>query len=107
MRREPISVTLTPANLAWLRARAASGERKSVSRTLDALISEVRTNAGEPPKPVRSVVNTISIPSSDDALAEADASVRRLFERGSRRRAGRKSAGGRQSGRQRWAAKRA
>ena len=77
MGKQAISVTLQSENLTWLKARAGSGEARSVSELLDRLISEARTRgrAGL----VRSVVGTIDVDPSDPLLLEADDAVRDLF----------------------------
>jgi hypothetical protein len=77
MGKQAISVTLQPENLTWLKARAGSGEARSVSGLLDRLISEARARGGA--GPVRSVVGTIDVDPSDPLLLEADEAVRGMF----------------------------
>ena len=76
MRKQAISVTLETDNLAWLRGRARAADR-SVSETLDRLVSEARS--GRASADARSVVGTISIAPHDPDLSAADAVVRSLF----------------------------
>jgi hypothetical protein len=92
MTKKAISVTLRPENLLWLRGQAQAASRRSVSETLDELISEARAGARGRAGAPRSVVGTIRIPASDPGLTRADAAIRELFRaRGPRRpaRAGR------------------
>lgn len=77
MGKQAISVTLQAENLTWLKARAGSGEARSVSDLLDRLISEARVRGGG--GPVRSVVGTVDIDPADPLLLEADEAVRGLI----------------------------
>jgi len=81
MGKKAISVTLRPENLLWLRGQAHASSRRSVSETLDALISEARAGARGRPEAVKSVVGSIRILASDPGLTQADAVIRRLFSR--------------------------
>ena len=76
MSKQAISVTLETDNLAWLRGRARAADR-SVSATLDLLVSEARS--GRASVDARSVVGTISIAAHDPDLSAADAVVRSIF----------------------------
>ncbi len=78
MRKRAVSVTLTPDNLTWLKARAAAGHARSISAVLDQLVAAARATGASGTAP-RSVVGTIAIPASDRDLARADDTVRRLF----------------------------
>jgi len=78
MPKAPISVTLETDNLLWLRGRAASAKRRSVSEALDDVITAARL--GGQPGEVRSVVGTVDIGADDPGLERADAVVRGLFE---------------------------
>jgi len=71
-------VTLQRDNLLWLRGRAASGKRRSLSEALDQVVTEARL--GGHPDEVRSVVGTVDIAQDDADLNQADAAVRLLFE---------------------------
>ncbi|HEX5071358.1 MAG TPA: hypothetical protein VFV78_14175 [Vicinamibacterales bacterium] len=78
MPKKAVSVTLDAANLLWLKGRTVAGKGRSVSDTLNALISEVRESApyhGEG----RSVVGSIDLPADDPDLAGADQYIRSLF----------------------------
>ena len=67
MSKKAISVTLRPENLLWLRGQTHASSRRSVSETLDALISEARAGA-RPTGTIRSVVGSIRIRASDPGL---------------------------------------
>lgn len=77
MPKSAVSVTLDVDNLLWLRARAAQRKRRSVSDTLDEVVTAARTG-GLGAGPIRSVVGTVSC--SDEDLLAAEAYVRTLFE---------------------------
>jgi hypothetical protein len=77
MPKTAVSVTLDADNLLWLRARAAQRKRRSLSDTLDEVVTAARTG-GLGAGPIRSVVGTISC--SDDDLRAAEAYVTTLFE---------------------------
>lgn len=77
MTTRAISVTLEADNVTWLKGRAsAAGE--SVSSLLDQIVTSARRGAHS--GPVRSVVGTIDIDSSDPLLEHSDALVRAAFE---------------------------
>lgn len=77
MPKHAISVTLEAENLTWLKARARSGQARSVSDALDGLVTEARARraGGE----VKSVVGTIDVDPSDPLLLKADETLRALF----------------------------
>ncbi|MEQ1897022.1 MAG: hypothetical protein ABL971_06485 [Vicinamibacterales bacterium] len=77
MPKSAVSVTLDVDNLLWLRARAAQRKRRSLSDTLDEVVTAARTG-GLGAGPIRSVVGTISC--SDEDLQAADAYVKALFQ---------------------------
>ena len=79
MPKTPISVTLDVDNLLWLKAQTASGKRRSLSDTLDAVVTAARTGA-QGSLTSRSVVGTVDISADDPGLDQADAYVRREFE---------------------------
>ena len=79
MPKMPISVTLEADNLLWLKAQTASGKRRSLSDTLDAVVTAARTGA-HGPMTSRSVVGTIDIAADDPGLDTADAYVRSELE---------------------------
>ena len=79
MSKKAISVTLRPENLLWLRGHAHASSRRSVSATLDELISEARADARGRPGAIKSVVGSILIRAFDPGLRQADAAVRGLF----------------------------
>jgi hypothetical protein len=78
--KKPVSVTLSPENLTWLRAQAARA-RRSVSETLDRLLEDLRAGGGLRSITSRSVVGLVRIPAEDPDLRKAKASVRELFDR--------------------------
>ena len=79
MPKTPISVTLDADNLLWLKAQTASGKRRSLSDTLDAIVPAARagTHGGTTS---RSVVGTIDIAADDPGLDQADGYVRGAIE---------------------------
>src|SRR5439155_23956073 len=79
MVKKAISVTLRPENLLWLRAQAHASSRRSVSETLDELISGARAGARGGPGPTDSVVGSTRRRASDPGLPPADGVIRGLF----------------------------
>lgn len=79
MPKSPVSVTLDADNLLWLKGQTASGKRRSLSDTLDALVTAARTGAHSGGAS-RSVVGTVDIAADDPGLDQADAYVRRDLE---------------------------
>lgn len=78
MSKRALSVTLEPENILWLRGRARTGGRRSLSETLDRLVTEVRVG-GKAPSFVRSVVGHIRIDESKGNLVAASETLRKLF----------------------------
>ncbi len=85
MPKKPVSVTLDAGNLLWLRGRTVSAARRSLSDTLDRIVTEARLGSEAGAVPVRSVVGTIDIDAVDPGLDAADAHVRSLFARSAAR----------------------
>jgi hypothetical protein len=81
MPKAAISVTLEQDNLLWLRSQTAVAGRRSLSETLDQLVTGARQSGRVPGAEPRSVVGTIDINPDDPDLAEADGFVRGLFRR--------------------------
>ena len=79
MAKEPVSVTLGRENLLWLRGRAARGKRRSLSDTLDEIVTAARLG-GRASGSVRSVVGTVDIAGDDPGLERADQYLRGEFE---------------------------
>lgn len=79
MPKQPVSVTLDIDNLIWLRGRAATRKRRSLSDALDEVVTAARTGA-HGLAASRSVVGTIDIAADDPGLVRADAFVREVFE---------------------------
>jgi hypothetical protein len=78
MPKQPLSVTLEETNLLWLRGRAASTKRRSLSEALDDLITAARTG-GHGASAARSVMGTIDIAPEDPLLEQADAHLQAMF----------------------------
>jgi hypothetical protein len=97
MTKKAISVTLLPENLLWLRAQARAVSHRSVSQTLDELISAMRAGTRGRPGAIRSVVGSVQIRASDPGLMEADAAIRSLFSGSGMPRRLRRSAGRRRA----------
>ena len=79
MPKKPISVTLDVDNLLWLKGQTVSGKRRSLSHTLDAVVTAARTGARGNLES-RSVVGTVDIAADDPGLDQADAYVRKELE---------------------------
>jgi len=71
-------MTLDTGNLLWLKSRTLARKGRSVSDTLDALISEAR-ESGPFGADARSVVGSIDLPADDPDLTGADQYIRSLF----------------------------
>jgi hypothetical protein len=78
MPKRPISVTLEDDNVLWLRGRAASAKRRSLSDALDQVVTAARL--GGQPGERRSVVGTVDIAAADPGLDRADDALRSLFD---------------------------
>jgi hypothetical protein len=79
MTKKAISLTLSKANLLWLRAETAARRNRSVSETLDRLLDEIRARDGRAPVAKRSVVGMVRIDEADPNLEKADEMLRTLF----------------------------
>ena len=77
MNKQAVSVTLAADNLLWLQAQALSRRSRSLSATLDEILSQARNSS--PARPRRSVVGTLGIDESDPDLLRADEAMRDLF----------------------------
>ena len=78
MPRKGVSVTLDHENLLWLKSRTLAIKGRSLSETLDDLVTAARTNGVVPPAAVRSVVGTVDIAADDPGLETADAYIQTL-----------------------------
>ncbi len=76
MNKQAVSVTLAVENLRWLQAQALARRSRSLSATLDQILSEARGRSG----PARSVVGALTIDESDPELLDADRVLRGLFQ---------------------------
>jgi hypothetical protein len=79
MPKQGISVTLSESNLLWLKARTQAAKARSVSETLDGLVTEARLAGQVPQALVRSVVGTVDVAADDPNLERADTFIRDLF----------------------------
>ena len=77
MNKQAVSVTLAADNLLWLQAQTLTRGSRSLSATLDEILSQARGSS--PKRPLRSVVGTVGIDESDPELLGADEAVRGLF----------------------------
>jgi len=77
MAKRALSVTLESDNVMWLKGRTGAAGFRSISELVDQLVTDARA-AGH--GPVRSVIGTVDIDSSDPQLAAADEAVRYLFD---------------------------
>ena len=77
MAKNAISVTLDTDNLTWLKARAGSGQARSVSDLLDRIVTDARTRGAG--GGVKSVVGTIDVDPADPLLLKADEAIAALF----------------------------
>lgn len=78
MPKRPLSVTLDEGNVLWLAGQAARRKKRSLSDTLDEIVTRARQGGSGAEAP-RSVVGTIDIAADDPALLGADAAVDALF----------------------------
>jgi hypothetical protein len=76
MPKKGISVTLQDDNLLWLKSRTVATKGRSLSETLDALVTAARTTGDVPASAVRSVAGTIDIANDDPNLERADEYIR-------------------------------
>ena len=61
MPKRGVSVTLRDENLLWLKSRTVATKGRSLSETLDELVTAARTSRDVPAAAVRSVVGTVDI----------------------------------------------
>lgn len=85
MPKKPVSVTLDVENLLWLRGRTVGDGRRSLSDTLDRIVTEARLGSEAGAGSRRSVVGTIDVGAADPGLKTADEHVRSLFARSAAR----------------------
>lgn len=65
-------MTLRDENLLWLRSRTVALKGRSLSETLDDLVTTARTSGHAPAAAVRSVAGTVDIAGDDAGLDRAD-----------------------------------
>lgn len=80
MPKRGVSVTLEDANLLWLKSRTVATKARSLSETLDSLVTAARTGGSTPAAAMRSVSGTVDIADDDPGLERADGYVRQLVE---------------------------
>jgi len=73
-------VTLDDGNLLWLKSRTLATKARSLSETLDALVTAARSDTGAAAGAARSVVGTVDIAADDPGLDHADVYMEQLFE---------------------------
>jgi hypothetical protein len=84
MPKKGVSVTLRDENLLWLKGRTTATKGRSLSDTLDSLVTAARTG-GHPAATARSVVGTVDIAVDDPGLEGADDYIRSLVDDSLRR----------------------
>jgi hypothetical protein len=72
MPKKGISVTLQDDNLLWLKSRTLVVKGRSLSETLDDLVTAARTSGQVPASAIRSVAGTVDIAIDDPDLDKAD-----------------------------------
>ena len=85
MPKTGISVTLGDTNLLWLKGRVRATGGRSLSETLDDLITAARTSGKATAGAIRSVAGTVDIADDDTGLERADAYIHELFEQSAKR----------------------
>ena len=73
-------MTLDEANLLWLKSRTVATKGRSVSETLDDLVTAARTSGSTAAVGMRSVAGTVDIASDDPDLNRADAYLYELVD---------------------------
>lgn len=79
MAKKAVSVTLDESNLVWLKGLTERSGVRSLSETIDRLISAARERGDTPATATRSVVGTIDIAAADPNLDHADLALGQLF----------------------------
>lgn len=79
MPKQPVSVTLNVDNLIWLRGRATSLKRRSLSEAIDEVLTAARAKAPGL-EASRSVAGTIDLAVDDPELLQANAHIRDVIE---------------------------
>ena len=78
MPKRGVSVTLRDENLLWLKSRTVATKGRSLSETLDELVTAARTGGHVPATAVRSVAGTVDIAGDDSNLERADDVIREI-----------------------------
>jgi hypothetical protein len=81
MPKRALSVTLDESNLVWLKGLTQRSGARSLSETLDRLVTAAREDGAAARGAAQSVVGTIDISAADPSLDEADDALRDLFAR--------------------------
>ena len=74
-------MTLRDENLLWLKSRTVATKGRSLSETLDAVVTAARTSPNVPAAAVRSVVGTVDIATDDPNQERADDYIRDVMAR--------------------------
>ena len=69
-------MTLHDENLLWLKSRTVATKGRSLSETLDELVTAARTSREVPAAAIRSVIGTVDIAADDPNLERADDYIR-------------------------------
>lgn len=80
MPKRAISLTLEESNLVWLRGQTSMTGARSLSHTVDHLITLARTAGLGTPRAVRSIAGTIDLDATDPQLTSANDAMRALFQ---------------------------
>jgi hypothetical protein len=78
MPKKPVSITLDEDNLVWLNGVTERSGARSLSETIDRLITTARQSGASAGRP-RSVVGTLDIAAIDPQLEGADEALRSVF----------------------------
>lgn len=85
MAKKAISLTIEESNLVWLHGLTARSGTRSVSETVDRLITAAREGGAAACGGARSIVGTIDISTADPLLEDADRVLATEFERSLKR----------------------
>ncbi len=80
MSNKTLAIDLDPGNLLWLKARALTTGRQSISEILNQVIAKARHARTNEQQEVKSIVGQARISDDDPDLATAGAGIRALFE---------------------------
>jgi hypothetical protein len=78
MPKRAVSLTLEESNLLWLRGISTRSGARSLSETVDQLVTAARAGTASA-SAIRSVVGTVDLPDDDPQMEAAEAYTRGLF----------------------------